>query len=137
MRKLLTIEGIHHPKAEVNRLYIKRWNGGRGLVELESGYNAAVVGLSEYIKQDKDGLTSLVQEYDAGKTKHSLQKEVNLIKQKYMKQETAAQNIENQLNSSIESKMIEELKRKPVHGQFNQDLEKPSGDKRKIPGMVM
>jgi hypothetical protein len=54
-----------------------------------------------------------------------------------MKQETAAQNIRNQLKSSIESKMIEELKRKPVHGRFDQDLEKPSGDKRKIPGMVM
>jgi hypothetical protein len=78
-----------------------------------------------------------VQEYDVGKTKYFLQKEANLIKQKYMKQETAALNIKNQFNSSIESKMIEELRRKPVHGQFNQDLEKPPGDKRKISGMVL
>ena len=48
-----------------------------------------------------------------------------------MKQQTAAQSIRNQLKSSSESKMIEELKRKPVHGEFNQDLERPSGDKGK------
>jgi hypothetical protein len=41
-----------------------------------------------------------VQEYGAGKTKHSLQKDTNLIKQKYVTQETAAQNITNQLKSS-------------------------------------
>jgi hypothetical protein len=102
MRKL-TIEEIHHPKAKVNRLYIKRWNGGHGLVKLESACYAAIVGLNEYIKQDKDGLTSIVQECDAGKTKYSLQKEANLIKQKYLKQETAAQNIKTQLKSSIET----------------------------------
>jgi len=34
-------------------------------------------------KQGKDGLTRLVQEYDAGKAKCTLPKEANLIKQKY------------------------------------------------------
>ena len=62
---------------------------------MESAYNAAIVGLTEYVKQGKDGLTSLVQEYDARKTKYSLQKRTNLIKQKYVKQETAAQSIKN------------------------------------------
>ena len=63
------MEGIHHPKVHVNRPYIKRWNGERGLVELQSAYNAAKVGLSEYIKQGRERLTSLVQEYDARKNK--------------------------------------------------------------------
>ena len=67
MRKLLTIEGILHLKAD--RLYIKRWNGGHGLVEMEFAYNATIVGLSVYIKQGKDRLTRLVQEYDTKKTK--------------------------------------------------------------------
>jgi len=64
-----------------------------GLVKLEPTYNAAIVGLSEYIKQGKDGPTRLVQEYGAGKAKCSLPKEANLIKRKYMTEETAAQNI--------------------------------------------
>jgi hypothetical protein len=53
----------------------------------------------------------------------------NLIK--YMTQETAAQNIKNERKSSIENEKIDEVKRKPIHGQFYQDLEKPSTDKEK------
>jgi len=59
---------------------------------MKCAYNATIVDLSEYIKLDKDWPIRLVQEYDNGKTKYSLQKEANLIKQKYMTQETAAQN---------------------------------------------
>jgi hypothetical protein len=84
MRKLLDIKEIHHPKADVNRLYIKRWDGGCGLVERESAYNAPTVSLSKNIKQGKDRPTRLVQAQDAGKTKYSLQKEADPIKQKYV-----------------------------------------------------
>jgi hypothetical protein len=55
---------------------------------------------SEYTKEATDWLTRLVQKYDAGKAKCSLEKDSNLIKQKYMTQETAAQKIKYQLKSS-------------------------------------
>jgi len=71
---LLTIGGIHHPKAGTNGFYIKPGNGGFGLIKLEFAYNAAIVGLNEYIKRCKDRLTRLVQERDTRKAKHSLQK---------------------------------------------------------------
>jgi len=62
-----------------------------------------------------------VQGNDASKTKYSLKKkEANLIKQNHLAQETAAQNITNQLKSSTENEKTEELKRKPMHGQFYQ-----------------
>jgi hypothetical protein len=61
VRKHLTTGGVHHPKAGTYRFYIKPGNGECGLVELEFAYNAAIVGLSEYIKQCKDRLTRLVQ----------------------------------------------------------------------------
>jgi hypothetical protein len=48
-----------------------------------------------------------------------------------MTQESAAQNIKKQLKSSIENEKIEQLKRKPIHGQFCQDLERPSAYKEK------
>jgi hypothetical protein len=95
MGKLPTIEGIHHPKADVNRPYVRRQNGGCGLVKLESTCNAAIVGV---VKQGKDRRTRLMPEYDAGKAKYSLLKEANLIKQKCMIKETAAQIIKNLLN---------------------------------------
>jgi hypothetical protein len=34
-RKLLTIHGQHHPKADVDHLYVPRKRGGRGLMQLE------------------------------------------------------------------------------------------------------
>jgi hypothetical protein len=48
-----------------------------------------------------------------------MQKEANQIKQKYMTQKPAAQNIKNRLQYSTESGKIEELKRKPIHEQLN------------------
>jgi hypothetical protein len=48
-----------------------------------------------------------------------------------MTQETAAQNIKDQLKSSIEYEKTEELKRKPICGQFYWDPERPSVDKEK------
>jgi len=87
-----------------------------------------MVGLSKYIKQGKDKLTSLVPEYAAGKAKYSLPKESNLIKQKYMRQETAAHNTKKQIKSSTENEKTEELKQKPLHAQSNWDLERPSVD---------
>jgi len=72
MIKLLTVEAIHQPKACLNSLYFKRQSGGRGIVKLQSAHNAAIFGLSEYIKQGKDRLTRLVNDYDAVKAKYSL-----------------------------------------------------------------
>jgi hypothetical protein len=48
-----------------------------------------------------------------------------------MTQETAFQNIKNQPQSSTENENKEELKRKPTHGQFYQDFQRPSVDRRK------
>jgi len=131
MRKLLTTEGTHQMKADVTRLHIKRPTGGNGLVQLESIYDNALIRLNEYTEQGKERPTRLLHEYDTRKNKYSPQKEANLIKQKYMTQETAAQNIKNQLKSSTEKEKTEELRRKPMHGQFYWDNERPSVDKEK------
>ena len=93
---------------------------------MKSAHDAAIVCLSENIMQGKTRLTTLVQEYYTRKAKYSLQTEANLIKQKYMKQEAATQNINNQLKSSNANEKKEEIKNKPMHGYFYQDPESPS-----------
>jgi len=37
-RKLLTIYGQHHPKSDVDRLYVPRKQRGRGLMQLEAAH---------------------------------------------------------------------------------------------------
>ena len=68
MRKLLTTEGTHQLKANVTRLYIKRPTGGNGLVELESVYDAALVGLASIQTKAKRGLTDYCKNMIPGKT---------------------------------------------------------------------
>ena len=45
---------MSHPKANVERLYIPRKDGGRGLVEVETAFETAPIGLDHFLKH-KDG----------------------------------------------------------------------------------
>jgi restriction endonuclease Mrr len=115
MRKLLTTEGTHHLKANFNRLHIKSQNDGCELVKLGSAYNAATAGLSKYIKQGKDRLTRLEQEYGSRKPKHSLQIEAHLITQQYIRKNHCPKYQESTMPST-ENEKTKEHKRKPMHG---------------------
>ncbi|XP_045482803.1 uncharacterized protein LOC123686614 [Harmonia axyridis] len=48
VRALLTKHGIHHPHASVNRLYVPRHEGGRGLQNLEMIHDRTVRDTREY-----------------------------------------------------------------------------------------
>lgn len=127
-RKLLTISGLHHPKADVHRLYIKRRNGGRGLIEIESAFNSAITSLSNYIALNRDKYCKAIATHDEKKAKYSIQKEAINILAKFSKQETTTQNIEN-LKHSMERNKIESLEQKRLHGQFYRNLHKPTVDR--------
>jgi hypothetical protein len=48
-KKVLTIHGQHHPKADVDRLYVPRKKGERGLMQLEEAYIIEMTKLMEYV----------------------------------------------------------------------------------------
>ena len=48
-RKILTMYKVHHPKADIDRLYVKRKEGGRGLVQVEGAYKAEITNIAEYL----------------------------------------------------------------------------------------
>lgn len=72
-------------------MYIKRQNGGRGVIRLESAFDSSIDGLSNYMELSKDKFMRLIRDHDDGKTKYSFQKEAQEIREKYLKQETEAQ----------------------------------------------
>jgi hypothetical protein len=39
---------VHHPKADIDRLYVKRREGGRRLVHVEASYKAEITNIAEY-----------------------------------------------------------------------------------------
>jgi hypothetical protein len=46
-RKVLTIHGQHNPKADTDRLYVPRKDGGRGLMQIKEAYITEVIKLKE------------------------------------------------------------------------------------------
>jgi len=48
-RKILTMYKMHHPQADIDRLYVKRKEGGRGLVQIVAAYKAEIINIAEYL----------------------------------------------------------------------------------------
>ena len=55
-RKLLTMYGAFHPKSNVNRLYMKREDGGRGLISLRDCVDSKIRNINEYIANSEEEL---------------------------------------------------------------------------------
>ena len=61
-RKLMTLNGGHHPRADVDRLYMKRANGGRGLIGVEDCVRIEQDSLLKYISKSEEDLLRIVRE---------------------------------------------------------------------------
>jgi hypothetical protein len=87
---MLAIPGQHHPRADINRLYVPRKEGGRGLMQVEGAYTAETHNLVEYAGSKEDPLIQIVRTHQhntdsallqtANKFKKSFQSETNQIK---------------------------------------------------------
>ena len=47
----LTMYKMRHPKSDVDRLYLPRTEGGRGLIQLEPSYKSTTIGLDKYLQK--------------------------------------------------------------------------------------
>ena len=59
-RKLLTIHGQHHPKEDVDCLYVPRKQGGRGLMQSEAAHAVEITKLVNYVDRKEDPLIQVV-----------------------------------------------------------------------------
>ena len=102
----MSMYGVQHPKADVERLYLKRCDGGRGLIGVEDCVQAEVNSLGKYLRASEEKML----------------KEVNLSstleKQKHGKSK-----------EDIQKKHQEEYESKALHGQFQKAIEKVKGNK--------
>ena len=66
---------MHHPKADIDRLYVKRREGERGLVQIEAAYKAEIINIAEYLNTNykKDQFVNIV------KSQESTQPNMNSI----------------------------------------------------------
>ena len=103
-RALMIMHGTHHPKADVDRLYLQRCEGGRGLL-----------GLKDCVQ---------VQE-------HSLGKYLSTLKEKILNEVNRSKIIEIIRAEEVQIKYIKNIEkkyeRKPIHGQFRKSIEELRG----------
>ena len=55
-RKLLTMHNRFHPKSNVNRLYLSRSEGSRGLIGIQDTVETAILGFKNYVRNRKERL---------------------------------------------------------------------------------
>jgi hypothetical protein len=120
---------VHHPTADIDRLYVKRKGGGRGLVQVEAAYKAEIVNIAEYLntKYKEDQFVNTVKNHE------STQSNMNSILK------FAAKIIElSQLNGKNDAKQDEmqhtkerlgvvlkkKWKNKVMHGQYIKKMDK-------------
>ena len=100
-RKLLTMNGTLHPRANVDRLYLKRNEGGRGLISVEECVKMEEKGLSEYVKASEEPMLKEV-------VKENILRE-NETKDEYQSR-TYEQRMSGYMNKSLHGKFQHAIK---------------------------
>ena len=60
----MTMHKALHPKSNVDRLYISRNEGGRGLISVEDTIETSKIGLERHIQESKERLLSAAKRSD-------------------------------------------------------------------------
>ena len=77
----MTMYGTHHPKADVDRLYLQKCEGGRGLLGLEDYVQVEVHGLGKYLSTLKGKILKevsrnrIIENNECGRYKEEVHKE--------------------------------------------------------------
>jgi hypothetical protein len=66
-RKILTMYKMHHPKADIDRLCVKRKEGGRGLSQIEAAYKTEVINIAEDFNKGykEDQFVNIIRSHDS------------------------------------------------------------------------
>ena len=59
-RKLMTMHKVLHPRDDVDRLYVSRKDGGRGLASIEDSVDASIQRLEDYMQKHDGGLITTI-----------------------------------------------------------------------------
>ena len=129
IRKLLTMYNMHHPKADVERLYLPRSNGGRGMTQLELTYKTSTIGLYRYLDLSQDWMMQKVFQHESQKKLHSVVKEGRKFANELgmdlevefegeMRITENAQKLKRIAKTNGTKAFHDTWKGKPLHGQF-------------------
>ena len=74
-RKIMTIHGALHPKSDIDRIYVPRGKGGRGLISCEGCIRGEEIRLGWYIRNSSEHILKLLSESNIIDTEASTEPE--------------------------------------------------------------
>ena len=84
IRKLMTMHKALHPRDDVDRLYVSRKEGGRGLTRIEYSVDASIQRVEDYIEKHERGLITTIR----NDTDNTIDDRVTTRKHKWEKKKT-------------------------------------------------
>ena len=129
-RKLLTMERMHHPRADVDRMYLPRNKSGRGLIQLEIAYKTATIGLDAYLNAAKnDPLLVIAKEHEKAKKKYSVASQATVFRRELHLPEALepenevptvyARNVKQKAKHQAQVQLKQKLEDKSMRGPSN------------------
>ena len=97
-RKVLTMNGAFHPKSDIDRLYVSRVNGGRGLISCEGCVRSEENSLAWYVKNSLEVLLQGVRATSVIRSEETVSKD--------------------EFKTSWNNEKLDSWKEKRLHGQF-------------------
>ena len=101
-RKVLTMNGAFHPKSDVDRLYVSRVIGGRGLISCEGCVRSEENSLGWYVKNSLEVLLQGVRATSVIRSEETVSKD--------------------EFKSSWNNEKLNSWKEKRLHGQFVREI---------------
>ena len=130
-RKLLTLQRIHHPKADMDRMYLLRNEGGRGLIQLQTAYKTATIGLDTYLDTKNDPLLVIAKEPEKKKQRKKypylarLRFSIfNLLETLEPENEALtvyARKVRQKARCHAQDQLKQKWEDKPMHGQYQKE----------------
>ena len=127
-RKLFTMNKMHHPKADIDRLYLPRCEGGRGLIQLELSFKTTTIGLEMYMEKTTDPFLQIVKEHRGKTNVSSITKDAkrfrneldipNISSNENEASTIYARRVKSKAKEKGQQKLREKWEEKALHGKF-------------------
>ena len=113
-RKMMTIYRCHHPKASVERLYLSRQSGGRGLIQIASLHDRLICGIEKKIQSRS---TPLLLEARKIMSQRRMGRKADVILREL---DLSGPEIPNKhvIRAAQQDLLSDQLKQKALHGRY-------------------
>ena len=122
VRKLLTASNSHHPRSSIERLYLPRKIGGRGLVNIEHIFQRRLLSLPHHLQTSTDSLVhaccEVMSQFPPRKSLITRAGDISTSLALDNISDCNAELLKTVVCAAQRKKLLESLCAKPLHGKF-------------------